>query len=143
MDVRLAWDGAKRRISAEYSTMYVGRLRHAQIPSTSPYSSDNSSRRPDARTHMHVLGLGQDCVGFCLLSLRLAQRAEDGSSWTWGILPELSQLVHPESSLSHTNHAARPASYTPATEPEPKPSAASHRPSATTCLMCAQHAAPV
>ena len=75
--VSLGW----REEDIAWSIVYL--CRRETTAGTSYYSSDNS-RRPDARPHARPRSRPR-----VALALRLWQRAEDGSSWTWGILPEL------------------------------------------------------
>lgn len=91
-EVGLGW--CRKRTWAEYSTIYVGRETRA---ATFSCSSDNSSRRPDARRH--VLR-SRPRAALARGGRRQRARAAYGSSWTWGILPSAVILIARQSRLA-------------------------------------------
>ena len=125
-EVSLGW--CRKRIWAEYSTIYVGR--ETRAATFSLHTPAAAAITADGLTHACTsFGLGQ-ALRWLVGSQTLAA---EGGVW-------LELDVGDSSIRSHPYHTPIRPSDTPATEPEPKPS---HRPSATACLMCVQHAAPV
>ena len=112
---------------------------------TSSYCSDNS-RRPDARPHARPRSRPRVALARGWLEVGSQTLAEGGARLELDV-GDSSYCKLPAQQCwafrSHPYHKPITLSHPPATRPqEPVPKPSHRRPSATTCLMCAQHAAP-